>query len=216
MEHEEPVHPVANGPARERLLHAAIDLFDKKGYAATTVREIVEAAGVSKPVLYYYYGNKEGIYLEIMKQAVAFLRNRLDELRKAPLNAGERLRRLCCDLFSLMTENIKVVRLIYAIFYGPPQGAPIFDLTVFHATFHDAIKEIIQEGIQRGEFRQRSVEDMALAVHGACNVAMEWQLGRNEIALKPDDLTRVLDVIFQGISEKAGNTHQKSAPETGK
>jgi TetR/AcrR family transcriptional regulator len=38
---------------RKRLLKAALELFTKKGFAATSVREIVEIAGVTKPVLYY-------------------------------------------------------------------------------------------------------------------------------------------------------------------
>ena len=44
--------------ARERLLSGATELFASKGYAATTVREIVERAGVTKPVLYYYFRSK--------------------------------------------------------------------------------------------------------------------------------------------------------------
>ena len=53
--------------ARQRLLNSAAELFNSKGYAATTVREIVKAAGVTKPVLYYYFRNKEGIFLELMR-----------------------------------------------------------------------------------------------------------------------------------------------------
>ena len=56
---------------RERLLTGATELFTRKGYAATTVREIVAAAGVTKPVLYYYFRNKEGIYLELIRGAFA-------------------------------------------------------------------------------------------------------------------------------------------------
>ena len=54
-----------DGSARARLLEAATALFAEKGYASTTVREIVAGAGVSKPVLYYYFKNKEGIFLAI-------------------------------------------------------------------------------------------------------------------------------------------------------
>ena len=59
---------------RERLLVSASRLFAQKGYAGTTVREIVDAAGVTKPVLYYYFGNKEGIYLALMKEALVRVR----------------------------------------------------------------------------------------------------------------------------------------------
>ena len=51
---------------RERLLAAAIELFTGQGYAATSVREIVAAAGVTKPALYYWFGSKEGLYLALV------------------------------------------------------------------------------------------------------------------------------------------------------
>ena len=60
---------VADPKVRDRLMSAALDLFVNKGYATTRVREIVEAAGVTKPALYYYFKNKEGLYLELIQQA---------------------------------------------------------------------------------------------------------------------------------------------------
>ena len=48
--------------ARARLLETATELFAEKGYAGASVREIVEKAGVSKPVLYYYFKSKEGLF----------------------------------------------------------------------------------------------------------------------------------------------------------
>ncbi len=66
---------------RQRLLSCATQLFTRKGYTATTVREIVEAAGVTKPVLYYYFRNKEGIYLELIRGAFAKFDALLDASR---------------------------------------------------------------------------------------------------------------------------------------
>ena len=45
--------------AKERLLSAALDLFSQKGYAATSVDEIAEAAGMKGPNIYKYFKNKE-------------------------------------------------------------------------------------------------------------------------------------------------------------
>jgi hypothetical protein len=55
------------------LLSAAREVFTRKGYSATSVREIVAAAGVTRPVLYYYFRNKEGIYLELLREPFAKL-----------------------------------------------------------------------------------------------------------------------------------------------
>ncbi len=55
--------------ARQRLLETATELFAEKGYAGTSVREIVDRAGVSKPVLYYYFKSKEGLFYAILEWA---------------------------------------------------------------------------------------------------------------------------------------------------
>ena len=49
----ETVRPPTND-TEERLLDAALTLFAEKGYEAASVREIIEATGVTRPVLYYY------------------------------------------------------------------------------------------------------------------------------------------------------------------
>jgi len=48
--------------ARDAILRAARNLFTTKGFASTTVREICQEAGVTAPVLYYHFGNKEGLF----------------------------------------------------------------------------------------------------------------------------------------------------------
>jgi AcrR family transcriptional regulator len=193
-----------NGPVRQRLLAAATDLFTQRGYAATTVREIVGAARVTKPVLYYYFRNKEGIYLELMQRAFA----RLDELIAGSAgdrgSATQKLLRLCDRTYTLFMENVKVARVMYSIYYGPQQGAPFFDFDSYHLKFQEAVRGLIQEGIRNGEFRKGNSEDMTWAILGAINVAMEVHLGHIELELGREGLARVLKLIFHGISAEKG------------
>jgi AcrR family transcriptional regulator len=193
-----------NGSVRQRLLAAATDLFTQRGYAATTVREIVGAARVTKPVLYYYFRNKEGIYLELMQRAFA----RLDELIAGSAgdrgSATQKLLRLCDRTYTLFMENVKVARVMYSIYYGPQQGAPFFDFDAYHLKFQEAVRGLIQEGIRNGEFRKGNSEDMTWAILGAINVAMEVHLGHIELELGREGLARVLKLIFQGISAEKG------------
>jgi len=195
---------LSKGAVRHLLLEGAAELFTQKGYAATTVREIVAAAKVTKPVLYYYFHNKEGIYLELMREAF----DKMDGLLQAALedrgSATQKLLRLCDRLYSLFMENVKVARVMYAISYGPPQGAPFFDFHAYHLRFVEAIRRLIGEGIRKGEFRKGNPEEMGWAIIGAINVAMEVYLGQTELELGPEGLARVLKVIFAGISAKKG------------
>ena len=52
---------------RGELLERAMELFAARGYDAVGVQEIAEAAGVTKPTLYYYFGNKEGLLRALLE-----------------------------------------------------------------------------------------------------------------------------------------------------
>ena len=53
----------------EQTLDAAHALFAERGYAAVTMDEIAAAVGVTKPLLYNYFGNKEQLYIACMERA---------------------------------------------------------------------------------------------------------------------------------------------------
>jgi AcrR family transcriptional regulator len=188
--------------ARQRLLDGAIEHFNQKGYTATTVREIVETAKVTKPVLYYYFRNKEGIYLELMRETFGKFERLLIISQEEKGNVREKLLRFCDRSFSLFLEDIKTVRIMYAIYYGPHQGAPFFDFNVYHIKFQEAVRRFVDEGIQQGEFCPGNPEDMTWVIIGAINVAMEVELGHpemEEMKLGREGLGRVMNLIFQGL-----------------
>lgn len=193
---------VPDESVRMRLLDAAIRIFNQKGYAAGSVREIVEAAGVTKPALYYYFRSKEGIYLAILEEAHARFAQALEACRQATGSVRERLVGLLSTVHELMREHVGVVRLIYAVFYGPPQGAPPFDFERFHAALWNAIRELVREGVERGEIRRGDVEVFTLAVHGAANVCMEVELAHPEIELGVPTLRKVLETVFDGLAPR--------------
>jgi AcrR family transcriptional regulator len=188
--------------ARERLLEAAKDLFSRKGYSATTTREIVAAAQVTKPVLYYYFQNKEGIYFELMRRAFAKLDALLDASQTQRGSATQRLLHLSDRVFTLFLENIASARLMYTIYYGPPQEAPFFDFDAYFLKFEDTIRHLIKIGIQQREFRKGSVEAMVWSVLGAVNVATNVRLSHPKIGMDRRMLARILKLIFQGISSQ--------------
>ncbi|HEY6838572.1 MAG TPA: TetR/AcrR family transcriptional regulator [Geobacteraceae bacterium] len=192
--------PLPAGAVRERLLEKALELFTAKGYAATSVREIVEAAGVSKPVLYYWFGSKEGIYLELMNSLQDTFAALLVQLTAERGGVRERLTTVCCGIFDSFLEHLSVVRLIYAIYFGPPQGAPPFPHEELFNRMVEIIGDIVHDGIAGGELRPVAEADATWAVVACLNATMEEQLCHNPPRVGRDGLIRTLNLIIDGLS----------------
>jgi AcrR family transcriptional regulator len=190
------------GAVRERLLTAALELFTRKGYAATTVREIVAAAGVSKPVLYYYFKNKEGIYLDLMTEIYTLFQRILAGLAETEGTARERIDRFAIMIFDGFVEHLKLMRLIYAIFFGPPQGAPYFPQDQYFTTMLEVVAGLVEQGVAAGEFRPVDKGDAAWAVVSCINTVLEEQLGLCQTPPRVDRarFVALLDLILNGIT----------------
>src|SRR5262245_10313877 len=138
-----PIPPVE---ARERLMAAALDQFTLRGYAATSVRELCEAAGVTKPVLYYYFKSKEGLYLQLMEESYAQFEAILTDLSGFQGSARQRVIHFCSGLFSSYVQHLPLVRLCYSIYYGTPQGAPAFNLEQYYDRMLDVLTVLVEDG----------------------------------------------------------------------
>ncbi len=177
----------------------AIGLFARKGYAATTVREIVEAAGVTKPALYYHFGNKEGIFLAMMREALAEFEATAAAALEATGSSRERILRFLDRMFELILRHLDVMRVLDAIYYGPPQGAPSFDFEVIHLRFIEMLTGLVREGIETGEFRPGDPDDLAWALVGPFEVARGMSLCHPEMGFGRERLARLLEVVFEGV-----------------
>jgi AcrR family transcriptional regulator len=190
-----------DGAVRQRLLAAALELFTRKGYAATTVREIVAAAGVSKPALYYYFANKEGIYLELMTSTYALFQGILSGLGECHGPARTRILRFATMIFDGFVDNIQVMRLIYAIFFGPPQGAPHFPHDQYFTVMLQVVADLVSEGVAAGEFREVEPGQVSWIVISCMNTVMEEQLCHHPPRVDRARLLAMLDLVLTGIGK---------------
>ena len=191
---------VSDTSARLRVLAAATELFTQRGYAAASVREIVEAAGVTKPILYYYFGSKEGVYLEILKSGFRDFAKLLEGYRNYQGSARERILQLAGETHRLWCSHIEAARLMQSIYYGPPQGAPFFDFEVYHEEFYETVLGLVKWGVKSGEFRAGNAEYMTWTVIAAISMANELELVHPENGLGHQGLSEVLKLVFKGIS----------------
>lgn len=184
---------------RERLLRAAVHVFERKGYAAASVREIVARAGVTKPVLYYHFGSKEGLLVEVLYEGARRFADAMAGAVERPGTTRERLVSLGEDLYALFQENLPAVRLAHALFLGPAEGVPRFDFTTFDHSLQGALRRIVEDGLAAGEVHPARPDDVALALSGVIGSCAARQLHPGFDPVRVEDLRRILDMVLDGI-----------------
>jgi AcrR family transcriptional regulator len=102
-------------PERERqILAAAHARFASRGYAAVTMEEVADAVGVTKPLLYAYFGNKERLYLACLARAWEALNTALQEpLSGSCSDPAAALRGALRAFFAFLEDHRDRWRLLY-------------------------------------------------------------------------------------------------------
>ncbi len=98
---------------RRQLFEVALSLFAEHGYLATTMDDIAEAAGVTKPLVYQHFESKRALYLELMD---VFSRELVTGIAKATASAQgprQQVELGFAAYFELMVENEQAFRLLY-------------------------------------------------------------------------------------------------------
>jgi AcrR family transcriptional regulator len=133
------------------LARVAARLFADRGYAATSVREIVEAAGVAKPTLYYHFQSKEGLASALLTVP---LTNLVDTLKHIVKTVGDPV--LCLEQviearYVTFREDPDRGRFIYSILFGPPGSDMVSDLESFRDSLlswtESAVRRLAEAGL---------------------------------------------------------------------
>lgn len=185
---------------RARLIRAAVQVFDRKGYEASSVREIVELAGVTKPALYYHFGSKEGLLATILQEGGRTFEAALQRAVECPgCDTRRRLLALCEAVYGLFEEHLPVVRVCHTVFFGATEVSRNFDFTVFDRALVSALEKVVTDGQARGEVRAARSGDIALAVMGVVSAVAGRVLHGDGGVSGREQLRRVLDVVLDGI-----------------
>jgi len=158
---------------RASILEAAEKLFSELGYEGASTRQIAKEAGANMAMINYYFGSKEGVFMEIMGQRVSDFKHQLKEINEMDATVMEKLllvveryaSRILCNLtfHKMMQRELSL-----------PQRPEMFS-TIKSAMLENmlVIEGIITEGIEEGTFRKVDVRMLIATVMGTIsNVAI--------------------------------------------
>lgn len=183
--------------AAARISVAAVDLFARKGYASTSVRDIVEAAHVSRPSLYYYYGNKEGLYRALLRRGELLIDQLLLEVDKTEGGPWEKIMHLCLGLNYLARQRAPELRMLEACALAPADCPSFGSLEAVHGRVLQRIRSLLSEGRRKNLIRYSEIDD-AVAVLRGILLASSPRLSRRSSHPTPD-VGRLLSLAYHGL-----------------
>ena len=98
---------------RSQLLEVAVEVFAARGFHATSMDEIAEAAGVTKPVLYQHFPSKRALYRELLDDVDEQLVARLVAATAGAPTGRERVQRGFAAYFRFVAEHRAAFRLLF-------------------------------------------------------------------------------------------------------
>lgn len=168
----------------EEILDAALQQFTEKGFSATRMVDVAQAAGISKGTLYRYFDNKEAIFCEVVQQRITpqliEVEARVSEFEGS---SGDLLKQLINGWWMgvACTSLSAIPKIVVSESGNFPELAEYFTQNVVTRS-RKLFSRVIQRGIQRGEFREYDADTVARLVVAPLVQATIWMH-----SLKPYD-----------------------------
>ena len=163
---------------KSRIIAAAWELFRDKGFAGTTVDDIIEKSGTSKGSFYYYFSAKD----ELLNTLADMLDDYYGELEKK-LDPGtdcfEKLLYLNREMHDMMEKNVSM-ELLASLYSTQLAAQGESRLLNENRKYYKLLSGIVEEGQKRGEIRANVPIRAVVKYYSMCERALvtEWCLGK--------------------------------------
>ncbi len=164
---------------REEILAAGLDLFIRKGYAATKISDIAERVGMSVGLLFHYFESKEKLYEELIKVGISAPMSVMDSPGTEPLQLFERAAERIFYYIKAKPFAAKMFVLMSQAFYNEAAPQSIKEL-LSNFDIYALTTRSIQQGQANGTIRDGDPYALAIAYWCAIQGIAEW------MALNPD------------------------------
>jgi AcrR family transcriptional regulator len=195
------IDDVKPATSAERILSTALDLFAVKGYDATAVREICEAAGITKPTLYHFYGSKEGVLQALVASGFERFRLLVDSAMAKPGPFRDRLKGVARALFNSARRQPLYWRFMHGIVWAPQGTAP---KTASCTEFYDGVIGVLaaaeQIAMANGEITRGDSHVRMLILMGAIGEAATGFVISGNPELTDELADALIDTILDGWS----------------
>jgi len=191
-------------PARETVLESAITAFARKGYAGTSVQDILRATGLSKPTLYYYFESKAGLFQAILDFAYDECFRLMQESVAAVSGYDRRLVAVATAFFQFAERHQNLTRLVFATVFAAPEEIPkgCIDLTKRRRNF-EFVLAIVRAGQKEGALTSDyDAEEVTHGIFGTISHQIRTHLLMSKGKLDRQRAERIVALFLEGALPK--------------
>lgn len=139
---------------RKAILIAATAEFAAKGLGGARVDQIAEKAGVNKRMLYYYFGQKDGLFQAVLEATYESIRTEERRLNLSEVDSIEAIRRLIAFTWSYYLEHPEFLSLLNsANLHKARHLKQSSKVRTLHSPFVAMIESVLRKGVKEGVFR---------------------------------------------------------------
>jgi AcrR family transcriptional regulator len=186
---------------RQRILQAAAQEFAAAGFEKASLGSIAEAAGVSKPALYYYFEGKSDLYVTVVREAWERLSPQ-KQLDPSSLDGDS----FWSALGQLLEQNVRLCRdepwltAVGKLAYHPPtEGAPAGAVAAIFDEARAFQQALLRRGQEVGTVRTDLPEELLIQMLMAADAAADhWMVDHWE-ELGQEEAERLSRVVFGAI-----------------
>ncbi|HEX4410203.1 MAG TPA: TetR/AcrR family transcriptional regulator [Xanthobacteraceae bacterium] len=191
----------------KEIIEAAFTEFSRNGYASTTLDQIAERAGVTKGTIYVYFENKEHLFISMVRDITEAALDTVDDMFDTHEGSTAELLRL---QFSFIYEHLvddhrkrEVMRMLIAEAPRFPELTDRYYQEILQPCI-ERLKQVIQRGVDRGEFRDSPVTNSPQVVIAPIALLNLWLMmfgNRQPLDLKAY-FDAHLELVLNGLSAK--------------
>lgn len=189
---------------KQEILHAALRAFREGGYHGTTLSDIAERLDIQKTALYHYFPDKESLLYACHRESLAELDRLIRESARLE-TARERLEWAIREHVRVMTETLEGSSLAFEVSALSPERQA--EVIAARDRYEHALRRIIEEGIEQGEFRPVDAKISVFAILGAINWIARWY--------RPEGPVRAPELGAQFADQLIGGLVGPSAEDVG-
>lgn len=188
----------ADSKTKSEILRKAEQLFAARGYDGVSMREIAEACHITKANIYYYFKDKESLYLHVLETDILALVETLERASQHGQTCRDRITSIVESFLNLVAEQQTLLQMTMREFGGLEREIRGL-VRRYRTQLTSPIERVLEEGERMGEVRSLSPQLTAVSLLGMMSIFLtKYLLDLPVESREPQAAQHTVDLFFEG------------------